>query len=138
MALVDNDLVGSLVRTSIDTALTLSPLALALVVLILLVPYVYRIVFLRARVDKRSYQQTRSQTARLVKKMRKCLDFDARHWGNYVANPRRNLKYRIEVSLFYDLAKAAAAYHASGQWDDYMRQQGIVQPVFIDEEQPLS
>jgi len=132
LALIDHDLVISLIRTASDTVLTLSPLAV--VVLILLVPYVYRILVLRSRVDRRNYQQTRSRTAPIVRRMRKRLDFNARHWSNYVANPRGNLKYRVEVSLFYDLAKAAAAYHASGRWDDHMRQHGMVQPEFIDEE----
>jgi hypothetical protein len=135
LALIDHELVVSLIRTASDTLLTLSPLAV--VVLILLVPYVYRILFLRSRVDRRSFQQTRSRTAPIVRRMRKRLDFDARHWANYVAKPGRNLNYRIETSLFYDLAKAAAAYHASGQWDDHMRQHGIVQPEFIDEEHSL-
>lgn len=135
VAVIDHDLVVSLIRTTSDTLLTLSPLAV--VVLILLVPYVYRILFLRSRVDRRSYQQIRSRTAPVVRRMRKRLDFNARHWSSYFANPRGNLKYRVEVSLFYDLAKAAAAYHASGKWDDYMRQHGIVQPEFIDEEHSL-
>lgn len=88
--------------------------------------------------DKRSYEQTRSRTAPIVHKMRKRLDFDARHWRNYIAPPPRNLKYRVQVCFFYDLTKAAAAYHASGRWDDHLRRQGVVQPVFSDEEHPLS
>ena len=135
VAVIDHDLVVSLLRTAADTVLTLSPLAV--VVLVLLVPYVYRILFLRSRVDRRGYHQTRSRTAPIVRRLRKRLDFNARHWRNYVANPRGNLKYRVEVSLFFDLAKAAAAYHASGLWDDHMRQHGIVQPEFIDEEDSL-
>lgn len=136
LAVIDHEMVVSLFWAAVNTALTLSPLAL--VVIILLVPYVYRILFLRARVDKRAYRQTRSRTAPIVRKMRKRLDFDARHWETYISDQRRNLKFRVEVSFLYDVAKAAAAYYRSGEWEDYMRQHGVVQPAFIDEEHPLS
>ena len=135
MALIDPDLIASALRAARDTALMLSPLAL--VVLALLLPYIYRVLFLRAKVDKRSYEEGKSKTAPMVRRLRRHLDFAARHWREYVASRRRNLKYRIEVSLFYDLAKAAAAYYASDQWRDHLRRQGVANLVFMDEDKPL-
>ena len=43
VGVIDPDLISSVLQTSIDTALTFSPLSL--VVLVLRVPYVYRILF---------------------------------------------------------------------------------------------
>jgi hypothetical protein len=135
MALIDPDLIASAIRAARDTALMLSPLAL--VVVALLLPYVYRVLFLRAKVDKRSYEEGKSKTAPMVRRLRRHLDFAARHWREYVASRRRNLKYRIEVSLLYDFAKAAAAFYASDQWRDHLRRQGVANLVFMDEDKPL-
>ena len=73
MPLIDHDIVASAIRAAKDTALMLSPLAL--VVLALLLPYVYRLLFLRAKLDKRSYEETRSRTAPMVRRLRRQLDF---------------------------------------------------------------
>lgn len=135
MALIDPDIIASALRAVADSLLMLSPLAL--VVVALLLPYIYRVLFLRAKVDKRSYEEGKSKPAPMVRRLRRHLDFAARHWGEYVASRRRNLKYRIEVSLLYDFAKAAAAYYASDQWREHTRRQGVEQPVFVDEDQPL-
>jgi hypothetical protein len=135
MALIDPDLIASALRAARDTALMLSPLAL--VVIALLLPYIYRVLFLRAKVDKRSYEEGKSKTAPMVRRLRRHLDFAARHWRDYVASRRRNLKYRVEVSLLYDFAKAAAAYYASDQWRDHLRRQGAANLVFMDEDKPL-
>lgn len=135
MALIDHDIVASAIRAAMDTALLLSPLAL--VVIALLVPSVYRLLFLRAKLDKRSYEETKSQTASVVRRLRRHLDFSARHWSGYLAHQRKNLKHRIEISLLYDIAKAAAAYYATDQWREFMRRQGMANPVFIDEDKSL-
>ncbi len=135
MDLINHDFIESATRAAADTALMLSPLAL--VVVALLLPYVYRLLFLRAKLDKRSYEETKSKTASVVRRLRRHLDFAARHWSEYVAHRRRNLKYRIEISLLYDVAKAAAAYYASDQWREHTRRQGLAQPVFIDEDKSL-
>lgn len=135
MALIDHDLIASGIRAAMDTALMLSPLAL--VVIALLLPYVLRLLFLRAKLDKRSYEATKSKPAPMVRRLRRHLDFAARHWADYVASGRRNLKYRIEVSLLYDLTKAAAAYYASDQWRDHMRRHGVAELVFMDEDKSL-
>ncbi len=135
MPLIDHDTVASAIRAAVDTALLLSPLAL--VVIALLLPSVYRLLFLRAKLDKRSYEATKSQTASVVRRLRRHLDFSARHWSGYLAHQRRNLKHRIEVSLLYDIAKAAAAYYATDQWREFMRRQGLANPVFIDEDKSL-
>lgn len=135
MALIDPDLIASAIRAARDTALMLSPLAL--VVIALLLPYIYRVLFLRAKLDKRSYEETKSKTAPVVRRLRRHLDFAARHWADYVASGKRNLKYRIEVSLLYDLTKAVAAYYASDQWRDHMRRQGVAELVFMDEDKSL-
>ncbi len=135
MASIDQDFIASATRAAADTALMLSPLAL--VVLALLLPYIYRVLFLRAKLDKRSYEEGKSKTAPMVRRLRRHLDFGARRWSDYVASRRRNLKYRIEVSLLYDVAKAAAAYYASDQWRDHLRRQGAANLVFLDEDKPL-
>ena len=135
MALIDHDLITSATRAALDTALMLSPLAL--VVIALLLPYIYRLLFLRAKVDKRSYEETKSRTAPMVRRLRRHLVFSASHWKEYVPERRRHHKHRIEVSLLYDFAKAAAAYYASDQWREHSRRQGLEQPVFIDEDRTL-
>lgn len=135
MALLDSEVIAFAIRAARDTAFMLSPLAL--VVIALLLPYIYRIIFLRAKVDKRSYEEGKSKTAPMVRRLRRHLDFAARHWGEYVPSGRRNLKYRIEVSLLYDYAKAVAAYYASDQWRDHLRRQGVAALVFMDEDKPL-
>lgn len=136
MVLAEVNTTLALIDWLLPSAIAAGPLLL--IVLILLVPYVYRVLFLRARVDKRDYQRTRSRPAPVVRKLRKRLDFDARQWRNYVADKGRNLEFRISVSFLYDVAKAANVYYRSGEWEDYMRQHGVVQPVFINEEYPLS
>ncbi len=135
MALIDHDLIASAIRAAMDTALMLSPLAL--VVIALLLPYVYRLLFLRAKLDKRSYEETKSRTAPMVRRLRRHLDFAARQWADYVGSGRRNLKYRIEVSLLYDLTKAVAAYYASDQWREHMRRHGVAELIFMDEDKSL-
>ncbi|MFM8470651.1 MAG: hypothetical protein ACKODH_11915, partial [Limisphaerales bacterium] len=135
MAVIDPDIIASALRAAVDSLLVLSPLAL--VVVALLLPYIYRVLFLRAKVDKRCYEEGKSKTAPIVRRLRRHLDFAARHWSEYLASRRRNLKYRIEVSLLYDFAKAAAAYYASDQWREHTRRQGVEQPVFVDEDKPL-
>lgn len=135
MALIDHDLIRSALSAASATALTLSPLAL--VVIALLLPYVYRLLFLRAKLDKRSYEETKSKTAPMVRRLRRHLDFAARRWADYLGTGKRNLKYRIEVSLLYDLTKAAAAYYASDQWREHMRRHGVAELVFMDEDKSL-
>lgn len=135
MALMDHEYIASAGLAARDTALMFSPLVLLVVALLL--PYLYRVLFLRAKVDRQSYEEGKSKTATIVRRQRRSLDFAAPHWADYMTSRRRNLKYRIEVSLLYDFAKAASAYQASDQWRDHLRRQGVAHVVFLDEDKSL-